>query len=170
MKILLEDFNAKLGKEDIFKRTIENESLHQDGNGVGIVNFPTSKSLVKKMMFLRRSIYKCTWTSPYGKIHNRINHILTDRRWHLSTLDVRFFRGSDCDTDHYLVVVKVTERLAVSKQATRRFDVDRFNLSKLSELEMRKEYQIKISNKFAALESFNVSEDINRVWKNIKGM
>jgi hypothetical protein len=27
MKILLEDFNAKVGKEDIFKPTIENESL-----------------------------------------------------------------------------------------------------------------------------------------------
>jgi hypothetical protein len=30
MKILLEDFNAKLGRENIFKPTIGNESLHQD--------------------------------------------------------------------------------------------------------------------------------------------
>ena len=147
MKILLEDFNAKLGKEDIFKRTIGNESLHQAGNdnGVIIVNFPTSKSLfVKKMMFLHRKIHKCTWTSPDGKTHNQIDHILTKRRWHLSILDVRFFRGSDNDTDHYLVVLNVTESLAVSKQAARRFDVKKFNLRKLSELEMRKEYQIKI--------------------------
>jgi hypothetical protein len=68
------------------------------------------------------------------------------------------------------VVAKVTERLAVSKQTTQRFDVERFNLRKLTELEMRKEYQIKISNMFAALQSFNVSEDINRAWKNIKRM
>jgi len=55
MKILLEDFNAKLADEEIFKRTIGNESLHQDSNdnGVRIVSFPTSKSLVvKKIMFL----------------------------------------------------------------------------------------------------------------------
>jgi hypothetical protein len=32
MKILLGDFNAKVGREDIFKPTIGNESLHQISN------------------------------------------------------------------------------------------------------------------------------------------
>jgi len=43
MKILLEDFNVKVGIESIFKPTIGNESLHQDSNdnGVTIVNFAT---------------------------------------------------------------------------------------------------------------------------------
>ena len=46
MKILLGDFNAKFGREDIFKPTIRNENLHQDSNdnGVRIVNFATSKN------------------------------------------------------------------------------------------------------------------------------
>jgi len=45
MKMLLGDFNAKVGRENIFKPTIGNESLHQDSNdkGVRIVNFATSK-------------------------------------------------------------------------------------------------------------------------------
>ena len=48
MKILLGDFNAKVGREDIFKPIIGQESLHQDSNdnGVGNVNFATSKNLV----------------------------------------------------------------------------------------------------------------------------
>jgi exonuclease III len=33
MKILLGDFNAKVGSEDIFKPTIGNESLHEISNG-----------------------------------------------------------------------------------------------------------------------------------------
>jgi len=43
MKIRLGDFNAKVGREDIFKSTIGNESIHQDSNknGVRIVNFAT---------------------------------------------------------------------------------------------------------------------------------
>jgi len=54
MEILLGDFNAKLGREDVFKLTIGNESLHQDINDNDvIVNFATSKNLVvKSTMFL----------------------------------------------------------------------------------------------------------------------
>jgi hypothetical protein len=50
MKILLGDFNAKVGREDIFKPTIGNESSHKisNDNGVRVVNFATSKNLVVK--------------------------------------------------------------------------------------------------------------------------
>jgi hypothetical protein len=72
------------------------------------------------------------------------------------------------DTDHYLVAAKVRERLAVSKKEAQMFDVDRFNLRKLSELDVRKQYQIKTSEKFASLENLNDSEDINRARDNIK--
>jgi len=119
-KNLLQDFNAKLGTDDIFKPTVGNESVLQDGNnnGVGIVNFTASKNLVNSTMLLHRNIHKHTWTSPGGKTHNQIHHILIDRRFHSDILDVRFFSGADCDNDHYLVVAKVRERLAVSKQST----------------------------------------------------
>jgi len=45
MIILLGDFNAIVARENVFKPTIGNESLHQDSNdnGVRIVNFATSK-------------------------------------------------------------------------------------------------------------------------------
>jgi hypothetical protein len=58
--------------------------------------------------------------------------------------------------------------LAASKQSAQKLDGERFNLRKLNELEVRKQYQIEISNRFAALENLNDSEDINRAWENIK--
>ena len=54
MKIVLGDFNAKVGSENNFKLTIGNESLRQDSNDnvFRIVNFAASKYLVvKSMMF-----------------------------------------------------------------------------------------------------------------------
>jgi hypothetical protein len=88
-----------------------------------------------------------------------------DRRWYSSTLDVQSFRGPDCDTYHYLVVAKVWGGLAVSKQAAKKFDVERYTLRKLK---VKKHYQIKNSNRFAALENLNDQEDMNKVWENIK--
>jgi hypothetical protein len=38
MKILLGDFNAKVGREDIFKPTIGNESLHEITNDYGVLS------------------------------------------------------------------------------------------------------------------------------------
>jgi hypothetical protein len=81
MKILKGDFNAKVGREHIFKPTIANESLHttSNDNGVRVVNFASSKNLtVKGTMFPHRIIYKFTWTSPDGTTHNRIDHIWID--------------------------------------------------------------------------------------------
>ena len=98
--------------ENIFKPTIENETIHQDSNdnGFRIVNFATPKNLVvKSTIFPHHDIHKYTWTSPDGKTHKQIDHILIDRRWHPIVLDVRSFRVADCDTDHYLLVANLGE-------------------------------------------------------------
>jgi hypothetical protein len=42
---------------------------------------------------------------------------------------------ADCDTNHYLVMAKVRERLAVSKQRMHSLHMETFNLKTLNELE-----------------------------------
>ena len=64
------------------------------------------------------------------------------------------------------MVAKVRERLALSKLGAQKFDVERCNLRKLNELEVKKQYEIKI--RFAALENLNDNKDINRALENIK--
>ena len=56
-----------------------------------------------------------------------------------------------CDTDRYMLVAKVKERWAESKQAAQKLDVEIYRIRILSELEFRKEYQVKIASRFAAL-------------------
>jgi len=106
MKILLGDFNAKVGREDIFKPKIGNESLHRKSidNGVRMVNFAN-----KKTKFLRA---RCSRTETFT---NKLDH----SRWENSQLDLyiltirRYIRvysmfdlSADCDTDH-LVFAKL---------------------------------------------------------------
>ena len=61
--------------------------------------------------------------------------------------------------------IKFRERLAVSKQAAQKLDGERFNLRKLKDLEVKKQYQIEITNRFAALSD---DGDIHRACENIK--
>jgi hypothetical protein len=72
MKILLGDFNAKVWRENIFRLTIGNESLHQDSNDnwVRIVNVTSKNLVVKSTVFPHRNIHKYTWASPDGQTHN----------------------------------------------------------------------------------------------------
>jgi len=145
--------------------------LLQDSNdnGVRIVNFATSRNLVvKSMMFPHQNIHYYNWTSPDGKTHNQIDHILRDRRWHSSVLDVQSFRGAVCDTNHYLVVAKVRESLEPSKKPAQKLHGERFNLRKINALDVRKQYQIVIANRFATLENLSGGENINRAWENLK--
>ena len=48
------------------------------------------------------------------------------------------------------------------------FDCERFNLTKLNELEVGKENQIEVTNSFEALGNLNNGDDINKAWENIK--
>ena len=43
------------------------------------------------------------------------------------------------------MVAKVRERLAVSKQAAQKLDGEKFNLTKLKDLEVKKQYDIEIT-------------------------
>jgi hypothetical protein len=105
---------------------------------------------------------------PDGKTHNEIDHILEDRRRHSNVLDVRSFRAADCDSDHYLVVAKVTERLAANKQRSQIFNMERFNLEKLNDVEGKGQYSVEVSNRFAALEDLDTEVEINRARETIR--
>jgi hypothetical protein len=123
--------------------------------------------IVKSTTFPHHDIHKHTWTSPAGVTHNQIDNVLIDKR-HSTILDAHSFRGADCDTDHYLAVVKLRERIAVSKQTRQKFDLERFDLKKLDDIEIKEKYQVEISNRFAALESLDESSNINNAWESIR--
>jgi hypothetical protein len=60
------------------------------------------------------------------------------------------------------VVAKLREWLSVSKRTTQISDLQRFDLKKLNDTEVKEQYQIKIPNKFTALENLGDNVDNNR--------
>jgi hypothetical protein len=59
------------------------------------------------------------------------------------------------------VVVRVRERLAVNKQRSHRFAIERFNLKKLNQAEGKEQYCVEVSNRFAVLEDLDAEAEIN---------
>jgi hypothetical protein len=153
MEILLGDFNAK-GRENIFQPTIGTENVHPESNdnGIRLVNFVTSKNLIVKSTFPHRNIHQYTWTSPDGITHDQIDHFLVDKMRQSSIIDVRSLRGADCDTDHYLMVATIRERLSLKKEIKQHLVADTYNLNKLGDHETREEYQIDVANKFSSID------------------
>jgi hypothetical protein len=66
------------------------------------------------------------------------------------------------------VVAKVRERLAVSIHTTHKFQMERFNLNKLNEVEGKEQYRVQISNRFVALENLHNNVNINKAWETFR--
>lgn len=133
VKIVLGDFNAKIGKEDIFGRTIGRHSLHDttSGNGFRLIDFAAGQNMVVcSTKFPHLNIHKATWKSPDQTTANQIDHVAIDGRHSSSVLDVRTFRGANIDSDHYLVAARVRMRIS-SNVATRTTTVRKFNVERL---------------------------------------
>jgi len=58
--------------------------------------------------------------------------------------------------------------LSVSKEEAQKFHVERFKLTKLTKIEIRKQYQFKVYNRSADLENSDDRRDINGVWENVE--
>jgi hypothetical protein len=96
------------------------------------------------------------------RLNNQIDHILIDRRRQSSVLDVRLFRGAHTDPDHSVVVAKVRERLAVSKWNSAQIS---YGEVQSQEIKQDREYWVKISDRFTALENLDDDVNVNRAWE-----
>jgi hypothetical protein len=105
---------------------------------------------------------------PERKTHNQIDNILIDRRKHSSIIDFQSFRAAGSDTHHCLVVAKCWERLAVNKQRSRQFHIERFSLKNLKAVEGKEQYQVEVSKQFAALEDLDGDVDSNSALESIR--
>jgi hypothetical protein len=99
--------------------------------------------VISSTCFPHKEIHKRTWASPDGTVFDQINHILIDRRFSSSILDVRSYRGANCDSDHYLVKIIFRCRINISRpikgQVQPKIDIENLNDHiKLKELQKMK--------------------------------
>jgi hypothetical protein len=84
---------------------------------------------IQSTYFMHKRIHLQTWHSPDGHTFNQIDHCLIDGRHYSDVIDVMARRGTNIDSDHMLVVIKLRARICrasnTKPQQLRRFAVDR---------------------------------------------
>lgn len=145
----MEDFNAKIGREERLKSVTGGNSKHEksNGNGKKLIEFALEER--KKIIstdFKHKSIYKCTWKSPTGDTVNQIDHMLIDKKvaWQKGSIkDVRSYRGADASSDLYLVKVKMRE-VRSERRATSKSKMTRLNKPLLAKTESKNTFVDKL--------------------------
>ncbi|XP_055543537.1 uncharacterized protein LOC129729082 [Wyeomyia smithii] len=134
VKIVIVDLNAQVCREEEFRPVIR--------------NIPNP--------------YRYTWRSPQ-QTESQIIHVLIDGRHFSDIINVRTYRGANVDSDHYLLMVKMRQRLwIVNNNRYRR--PPRYDLERLKFPEVVIEY---VQSLEAALPEL-IEAPLEDCWSNVK--
>lgn len=168
LKIVLGDFNAKVGREEIFKPTIGNFSKHtrSNKNGKLMIDFARTNNMkIKSTYFERKEIYKGTWRSPDGRTTNQIDHVLAEvEKGEKNITNIRSYRGPDADSDHIMVGIKLDLKLPTIRRGNIKKQ-KRMNLDGLQQDEEKQKYMERISEK---LKNKKQNENVENIWESLK--
>jgi hypothetical protein len=104
-----------------------------------------------------------TWRSPDGQTFIQIDHLLIDARHVSNLMDVRTFRGPNIDSDHYLLISKITSRISNARKMYGSY-ARKLNSEKLKSPETSSAYREKLNEHLAR----RVDNDINEAWMLLK--
>ncbi|XP_044573412.1 uncharacterized protein LOC123257656 [Drosophila ananassae] len=127
IKILMGDFNAKLGPNNNGLEPIMGRHGvgTRSNNGDRLADLcQTFQLVIGGTVFPHKEVHKYTWTSPSGHTRNQIDHLCISRKWRHSLSDVRNRRSASIDSDHELLVgellIKLRRRHTATRRSTRR--------------------------------------------------
>ncbi|XP_076105824.1 uncharacterized protein LOC143074160 [Mytilus galloprovincialis] len=161
------DFNAKVGSTNIGSEEVMGKhGLGEiNNNGERLVEMCTMNNLViGGTIFEHKNIHKATWVSPNGKVKNQIDHILINKKWRSSLIDVKVKRGADVYSDHHLVIGKIRLKLRKNRYKTPSKIID---FGKLKQPEIQQNFNIELKNRFEVLQLEENEIDINSKWQHM---
>lgn len=177
IKMVLGDLNAQVGKEEIYYPTIGKYSLYDSSNDNGqrLIEFATSRGMViGGTFYCHKAIHKGTWKMPDGNVVNQIDHMVIDKRHKKCLLDIRNRRGANIDSDHFLVIAKIRQKISNCKKirSTKSQNKEKYNVESLKNDEIVANYKQRMKQEIEkmGLKADGTSDEtrIDDGWKTIR--
>jgi hypothetical protein len=114
MKLIMEDWNAKVGTdrrgwEHVMGRYGFGE---RNERGERMLEFVVEQEMIIcNTRFQQKNCRIWTWLAPDGKHTNMIDMVLVEKRWKTTVRNCRTYQGADIASDHSLVLCNVKMRL-----------------------------------------------------------
>lgn len=169
--IIMGDLNAKVGRGR-YGNVVGNWGLgKRNERGERLIEFAEKNSMcIMNTWFSQNARKLYTWSSPGDMYRNQIDYIMIRARFKSCNHKVRTYPGADCNSDHNPVVASIKIRL---KNVKPKGDVKRevFDLSSLKVETVKRDFQIRLENKFSTLEDHDeyrgVEESIDKAYEGI---
>jgi hypothetical protein len=164
--IIAGDFNAKVGTESAYKGVVGKYSIHpiSNLNREYLCNHAISNNLtIASTQFQHKRTHIGIWTSPAGQTVNQIYHVLVNKMTRGIIQDVRMTRGPKSNSDHFLLKIRVKQRLIISQM--KKHEQIRWNPENLHNKQKIYQYTQLLHHK---LQDKHVQQNINKEWINIK--
>ena len=131
--LVVGDFNAQIGKEKHNEEVAGKHTIHDitNNNGRRMCNLAANTNMIiSSTKYQHKVQHKITWKHPDPqKKGSQIDHVMIRRRQQNTVKDVRTYRGACADTDHYMVVTTMKQKInrnKTNKSTKRKWDIDKF--------------------------------------------
>ena len=166
------DLNAKVGKERTTNITGQYGLGTRNERGERLIEFCQQNELLITNTYFKqhpRKLY--TWKSPDGETRNHIEYVLINKRFRNCVKQAKTYPGSDINSDHNQVIVKVKIQLKKLNKTNRKQHLD---VSLIENNSYTARYNIEIRNRLDALhieeleQQSDQEEHIEDIWSKVK--
>ena len=114
--------------------------------------------VIKNTLLQQHKRRRYTWTSSDGQHRNQMDYILCSQRWRSSIQSAKTRPGTDCGSDHELLIVKLRLKLKKVGKTTRPF---RYDLNQI-----HYDYIVEVKNRFKGLDLIHTVTD--ELWNEVR--
>ena len=142
---IIGDWDAKVGSQEITEVIVKFSLGVRNKAGQRLIEFCQENALViANTLFQQHKRRLYTWTPPDGQYQNQIDYILCSQRWRSSIQSAKTRPGTDCGSDHELLIAKFRLKLKKVGESTRLF---RYDLNQILY-----NYTVEVRNRFKGLD------------------